>query len=98
MATLVMSASPCRWRAHRSVPAPPRRATLRVHATSVQPAEPLRLTTPQRVRVRRATAADVAPIAQLCATCFADAAIELYPPGAEKRSSQVRVRVRVSSR
>jgi hypothetical protein len=56
------------------------------------------LTTPQRVRVRRATAADVAPIAQLCATCFADAAIELYPPGAEKRSSQVRVRVRVSSR
>jgi hypothetical protein len=41
----------------------------------------------QGLHVRQATSADVASIAKLCAGCFADAALELYPPGARRAAN-----------
>lgn len=86
----LMSALPAygRVRTHRTAHAPPRRAALRVRATAVDSTEAADTArgamAMQRLHVRRATSADVAPIAKLCAGCFADAALELYPPGARR--------------
>jgi len=87
----LMSALPAygRVRTHHTAHAPPpRRGALRVRATAVDSTEAADTArgamAMQRLHVRRATSADVAPIAKLCAGCFADAALELYPPGARR--------------
>jgi hypothetical protein len=70
---------------HRSH-APPRRNALRVRATAA--ADTARgAMAMQGLHLRQATSADVASIAKLCAGCFADAALELYPPGARRAAN-----------